>query len=679
MSEGLARARRDARPHGGSEDCCRRPPTWTGFRVRRRRSRRSRTRTSCASSTTARTRPARSWRSSGCRTGRSRNASPGGRCRRRENASRGGRDRSGARPSALARPRAPRPQAGERPLRRGGAARSSATSALPRRGGRRRQPSPTRGRFWALPRNISPEQAAGEPASPASDPVNSFGVHPLPDADGRAAVRGGRRRSRSWTCTAARRRLRSRTLQPDAPPEPRRAGPRQALRKDPAERPADGEALLAALGASAATVPVTADTARTQVLAAPPAPAPARPRRQDQSPDGSHRHRARPARSVGRPPRLGGDATVLAGARRCLDRLGPGDGDDACAHGDCDPAADYDRSAAVNAADDETADEHRSDDHGADPSTTIPTENPAPDDAADYDPADDVPPATTGATGTVSQSVDGSLTIGNVGVAAAPRCELRRRERRREVEIRSAGERALHEQPPGRSPAGSGLTTAAPCTSSIGIFRPGIAHPDSGLERRRVAAEPRVGGRCRSSPSFRRRPVRRDELRLRCRGACSARARGSRSPQPSRARRRSRLRPVHPESTLPPEKTTLRMASGPRVDPARGERRVHGGHVERSHRAGAEGQRRRGLELGPDAELLRHGRNRLRADVEREPGVHGVVRSDRRRGDRLGPGVRAVVRPDAPAERRVVERRREGSASPRGSCPPRRPRRGRSA
>ena len=71
----------------------------------------------------------------------------------------------------------------------------------------------------------------------------------------------------------------------------------------------------------------------------------------------------------------------------------------------------------------------------------------------------------------------------------------------------------------------------------------------------------------------------------------------------------------------------------------------------------AEGERRGRLQLRADAELLRHLGDRLRSDVERKPRVHGVVRVNRGRGDRFGAGIRAVVRPDAPLERRVEERR----------------------
>src|SRR6266576_2164811 len=92
---------------------------------------------------------------------------------------------------------------------------------------------------------ISPEQAAGEPAVPASD-VYSFGVilfrmltGALPfTADNAVALVNMHRHE---TAPAVE------TLQPDAPPE-LAALTEAALRKDPAERPADGAALLAAAG-----------------------------------------------------------------------------------------------------------------------------------------------------------------------------------------------------------------------------------------------------------------------------------------------------------------------------------------------------------------------------------------------------------------------------------------------
>jgi eukaryotic-like serine/threonine-protein kinase len=120
---------------------------------------------------------------------------------------------------------------------------------------------------------ISPEQAGGEPAGPASD-VYSFGVilfrmltGTLPfTADEALALVDMHRHAPPPAVE---------TLQPDAPPE-LAALTAATLRKDPAQRPADGAALLAALGAAPTTIAVAEDTQATQVLAAPAAPPQAR-------------------------------------------------------------------------------------------------------------------------------------------------------------------------------------------------------------------------------------------------------------------------------------------------------------------------------------------------------------------------------------------------------------------
>jgi serine/threonine-protein kinase len=120
---------------------------------------------------------------------------------------------------------------------------------------------------------ISPEQAAGEPAVPASD-VYSFGVilfrmltGALPfTADNAPALLNMHLHEPPAAVE---------TLQPDAPPE-LAALTAAALRKDPAQRPADGAALLAALGSGPTAVVVREDTEATRILpAAVPAPAPA--------------------------------------------------------------------------------------------------------------------------------------------------------------------------------------------------------------------------------------------------------------------------------------------------------------------------------------------------------------------------------------------------------------------
>ena len=119
---------------------------------------------------------------------------------------------------------------------------------------------------------ISPEQAAGEPAGAASD-VYSFGVilfrmltGALPfTADDALALADMHRLAAPPAVEA---------VQPDAPPE-LAALTAAALRKDPAQRPADGQALLAALGAAPGTAFAAEDLEATQVLPAAAAPEPA--------------------------------------------------------------------------------------------------------------------------------------------------------------------------------------------------------------------------------------------------------------------------------------------------------------------------------------------------------------------------------------------------------------------
>jgi eukaryotic-like serine/threonine-protein kinase len=116
---------------------------------------------------------------------------------------------------------------------------------------------------------ISPEQAAGEPAGAASD-VYSFGVilfrmltGALPfTADNALALVDMHRNAPPPAVE---------TLQPDAPPQ-LAALTAAALRKDPAQRPADGAALLAALGEAPTTIAALTDTQVTQVMSLPKEP-----------------------------------------------------------------------------------------------------------------------------------------------------------------------------------------------------------------------------------------------------------------------------------------------------------------------------------------------------------------------------------------------------------------------
>ena len=114
---------------------------------------------------------------------------------------------------------------------------------------------------------LSPEQAAAEPVGPASD-VYSFGVilfrmltGALPFvADEPLALLNMHRHAPAPAVAE---------LQPDASPE-LAALTEAALRKDPAQRPADGNALLAALSGEAPTMLITpADTAVTRVVPSP--------------------------------------------------------------------------------------------------------------------------------------------------------------------------------------------------------------------------------------------------------------------------------------------------------------------------------------------------------------------------------------------------------------------------
>jgi serine/threonine protein kinase len=117
---------------------------------------------------------------------------------------------------------------------------------------------------------LSPEQAAAEPVGPASD-VYSFGVilfrmltGVLPFVADEALALLNMHRHAAPPAVAE--------LRPDAPPD-LAALAEAALRKDPAQRPADGNALLAALSGEAPTMLIApADTAVTRVIRAPAPP-----------------------------------------------------------------------------------------------------------------------------------------------------------------------------------------------------------------------------------------------------------------------------------------------------------------------------------------------------------------------------------------------------------------------
>ena len=103
------------------------------------------------------------------------------------------------------------------------------------------------------------------------------------------------------------------------------------------------------------------------------------------------------------------------------------------------------------------------------------------------------------------------------------------------------------------------------------------------------------------------------------------------------------------------------------VDATGGERGVRRGHVERRDPDRAEAERRHvrafpGLERRAHPQPVRHRRDLVRAEIERQAGVDGVVREQRRLRDRRRADVRVRVGRDVPGllvrVRLIVERRR---------------------
>jgi len=126
---------------------------------------------------------------------------------------------------------------------------------------------------------ISPEQAAGEPASPASD-VYSFGVILFRMLTGRLPFEA----EQPMDLVAMHRHEAPPPLEwfRDDPPPSLAALVSAALAKDPGARPQDGRALLDALGVvptASSAVPVAEDADVTQVLAASAPPPPSHRRR----------------------------------------------------------------------------------------------------------------------------------------------------------------------------------------------------------------------------------------------------------------------------------------------------------------------------------------------------------------------------------------------------------------
>ncbi len=109
-----------------------------------------------------------------------------------------------------------------------------------------------------------------------------------------------------------------------------------------------------------------------------------------------------------------------------------------------------------------------------------------------------------------------------------------------------------------------------------------------------------------------------------------------------------RLAPTGGAIDLAAGKHHLRDRHRAGVDAARGERRVGGRHLERAHRERPEPDRSDRLLRQLDTEALGHAPDVVGADVERELRVDGVVRGERRRGERHRSRVAMAVRRDLP-------------------------------
>ena len=205
--------------------------------------------------------------------------------------------------------------------------------------------------------------------------------------------------------------------------------------------------------------------------------------------------------------------------------------------------------------------------------------------------------------------------------------------------------------------------TLIPCTFVIGICSSWIADPDRCRKRGRVAHEPGIREVIRGARLSRRRPAEvgcragaRQDVLLQDLGHLVSDA----VPEDALA---LRLSPTGVGIDFAAREHNLLDRHRLGVDAAGGERRIGGSHVEHGDGVRPEPDRRDRLEPRLDPHLVRDPDNVLRADVERQPRVDGVVRAKRRGRNRRGAVVVTRVGGDIPglAERirLPVERRRE--------------------